>query len=119
MRRTFCRTRIFYKDTKECGGRNRRMYEYQGYQRQSGFYPESGDRREGGRYVQGIDRFEEGCGETRRDAERRGIKQGIEQGTCRTNKLIELFLSDGRQDDLLRSARDTLFQKKLFQEYNI
>lgn len=55
----------------------------------------------------------------KKDAERRGIKQGIEQGTCRTNKLIELLLSDGRQDDLLRSARDTLFQKKLFQEYNI
>lgn len=48
-----------------------------------------------------------------------GITQGIEQATRRTNKLIELLLEDGRQEDLLRSARDTLFQKKLFKEYNI
>ena len=56
--------------------------------------------------------------EIERNAERRGKKQGIEQGNQRANKLIRLLLTEGRTEDLLRSATDALFQQ-LFQEYHI
>ena len=55
----------------------------------------------------------------KKHAERQGIKQGLRQGTQRTNKLNQLLLADGRQDDLLRSTTDTLFQNELFREYRI
>lgn len=48
-----------------------------------------------------------------------GLKQGVEQGTQRTNKLIQLLLKEGRQEDLLRSTMDSLFQKQLFREYKL
>ena len=58
-----------------------------------------------------------------RDAEkkgkRQGARQGVKQGIDRTNRLIQLLLADGRQDDLLKSTTDTLFQQKLFREYHI
>lgn len=37
----------------------------------------------------------------------------------RNNKLIQQLFADGRQEDLLRSATDALFQQKLFREYHI
>lgn len=55
----------------------------------------------------------------KKHAERQGRKQGIEQGTQRTNKLIQMLLAEGRQEDLLRSTMDSLFQKKLFKEYKL
>lgn len=63
----------------------------------------------------------------KKHAERQGIKQGMEQGleqglkagTQRTNKLNQLLLAEGRQEDLLRSIRDSLFQMELFKEYQI
>ena len=54
-----------------------------------------------------------------RDAEKKGKRQGARQGIDRTNRLIQLLLADGRQDDLLKSTTDTLFQQKLFREYHI
>jgi hypothetical protein len=48
-----------------------------------------------------------------------GIVQGLEQGTLRINKLNQLLLAQGRQEDLLRSITVPVFQKKLFGEYQI
>lgn len=54
-----------------------------------------------------------------KDGIQQGIRQGAEQGITRVNKLVKRLLADGRQDDLLRSASDALFQKRLFREYHI
>lgn len=62
-----------------------------------------------------------------RDAEKKGkrqgtklgIQQGVRQGIDRTNRLVQLLLADGRQEELLKSTTDTLFQQKLFREYHI
>lgn len=53
--------------------------------------------------------------EIKRDAE----KQGIRQGNHQINKLIQLLLAEGRQEDLLRSTRDVSFQQKLIKEFHI
>lgn len=37
----------------------------------------------------------------------------------RTNKLIQMLLAEGRQEDLFRSTSDSLFQQQLFHKYNI
>ena len=50
---------------------------------------------------------------------RRGARQGIQQGIDRTNRLVQLLLADGRQEDLKKSVTDPPFQKKLFREYHI
>lgn len=54
-----------------------------------------------------------------RDAEKKGKRQGTKQGIDRTNRLNQLLLADGRQDDLLKSTMDAPFQQKLFREYHI
>ncbi len=53
------------------------------------------------------------------DIKRDERKQGVKQGAVRVNKLNQLLLADGRQDDLLKSITDVLFQQKLFMEYHI
>lgn len=53
------------------------------------------------------------------DIKKHAERQGIEQGTQRINKLNRLLVEEGRQEDLLRSITDALFQKKLFTEYHI
>ena len=55
----------------------------------------------------------------KKDERRQGVKQGIKQGRGRMNKLVQLLLADGRQNDLLKSTTDTVFQQKLFREYHI
>lgn len=55
----------------------------------------------------------------RRQGVKQGVKQGIKQGRGRMNKLVQLLLADGRQNDLLKSTTDTVFQQKLFREYHI
>ena len=57
--------------------------------------------------------------EIKKEAENRGIKKGVKQGIDRTNKLIQLLLADGRQEDLARSAADVSYQHRLFREYHI
>ncbi len=37
----------------------------------------------------------------------------------RMNKLVQLLLADGRQNELLKSTSDAVFQQKLFREYHI
>ena len=55
----------------------------------------------------------------KKEERKQGVKQGVKQGAVRVNKLNQLLLADGRQDDLLKSITDLLFQQKLFREYHI
>lgn len=43
----------------------------------------------------------------------------MEQSSRRINQPNQLLLAEGRQEDLLRSIKDLLFQEKLFMEYHI
>ncbi len=45
--------------------------------------------------------------------------QGVEKGMNAVNLLIERLMADGREKDLLRSAGDPEFQKRLIKEYQI
>lgn len=45
--------------------------------------------------------------------------QGVEKGMNAINLLIERLMTDGREEDLLRSTGDPGFQKKLMKEYKI
>ncbi len=51
--------------------------------------------------------------------ERKGEKKGEEEMRRRTNILIQRLLAEGRQEDLLRSTSDSLFQQQLFRKYHI
>lgn len=53
------------------------------------------------------------------DIQRHAEKKGEKRGNQRTNKLIQLLLAEGRQEDLLRSATDRVFQQQLFRKYHI
>ena len=55
----------------------------------------------------------------KKDERKQGVKQGLEQGLERMNKLVQLLLADGRQNDLMKSTSDAVFQQKLFREYHI
>ena len=55
----------------------------------------------------------------KKHAEKKGERKGERRGNQRTNKLIQVLLTEGRQEDLLRSATDSLFQQQLFQKYHI
>ncbi len=46
-------------------------------------------------------------------------KDAQRQEKRRMNKLIRLLLAEGRQEDLLRSTTDQVFQRELFREYHI
>lgn len=48
-----------------------------------------------------------------------GIDEGMEKGINRINILISRLAEDGRTEDLVRSARDADYQKKLLKEYHI
>jgi hypothetical protein len=51
--------------------------------------------------------------------EKIGEKRGKELGKEEMNQLILHLKKDNRMDDLIRSATDAEFQKKLLEEYNI
>lgn len=53
--------------------------------------------------------------ESRRD----GFEQGHKAGTERVNRLIKLLAEQSRTEDIIRSANDKEYQKKLFEEYGI
>lgn len=48
-----------------------------------------------------------------------GKAEGKVQGIELTNKLIQMLLADGREEDLMMSTQDALFRQKLFEEYEI
>jgi hypothetical protein len=51
--------------------------------------------------------------------EKIGEKRGKELGKEEMNQLILYLKKDNRMDDLIRSATDAEFQKKLLEEYKI
>ena len=48
-----------------------------------------------------------------------GKLQGERQGTSRVNQLNQKLIALGRMDDMLKSVSDTVFQQKLFKEFNL
>ncbi len=48
-----------------------------------------------------------------------GKKAGIEAGEARVNQLIRRLTEQSRMEDIIRSAQDKEYQKKLFEEYGI
>ena len=48
-----------------------------------------------------------------------GILQGERQGETRVNQLNQKLIALGRMDDMLKSVSDTIFQQKLFKEFNL
>lgn len=57
--------------------------------------------------------------EGRAAGEKNGMKMGIKKGTERVNTLNQFLIRDGRQEDLLKSITNSVFQKRLFTEYQI
>ena len=48
-----------------------------------------------------------------------GLEEGREQGRDIVNQLITLLLSDGRTEDLKKSASDREYQIQLLKEYGL
>ena len=46
-------------------------------------------------------------------------EEGRKEGMDRVNRLVELLLSQGRQEDLKRSVTDHAYQEKLMKEFGI
>lgn len=46
-------------------------------------------------------------------------EEGRREGMDRVNRLVELLLSQGRQEDLKRSVTDREYQEKLMKEFGI
>ena len=69
------------------------------------------------------DAREEGLEEGRKEGREEGLKEGklegIQEGQQLVNKLITLLLSDGRTEDLKKSASDKEYQIQLLREYGI
>lgn len=53
------------------------------------------------------------------DERRAGHRAGMKKGTERVNQLNQRLVRDGREEDLLKSISNKVFQKKLFAEYGI
>lgn len=61
----------------------------------------------------------EGRKEGREEGRKEGKLEGIQEGQQLVNKLITLLLSDGRTEDLKRSASDKEYQIQLLKEYGL
>ena len=48
-----------------------------------------------------------------------GEMRGERQGESRVNQLNQKLIALGRMDDMLKSVSDTVFQQKLFKEFNL
>ncbi|MDR0948984.1 MAG: hypothetical protein LBM69_05675 [Lachnospiraceae bacterium] len=48
-----------------------------------------------------------------------GLSEGLSLGQERINRLNEYLIKDNRQDDLLRSVNDPVFQNELMREYGL
>lgn len=55
----------------------------------------------------------------KKHAAKQGEKRGEKRGVERVNQLIQMLSKDGRYDDIVRSATDSVFQQGLFMEYGI
>ena len=57
--------------------------------------------------------------EGRREGIREGREKGLREGEQKVNRLNQLLAERNRTDDIIRSANDTEYQKKLFAEFQI
>lgn len=57
--------------------------------------------------------------ELERQGIQKGVRQGLEQGISKINRLNAVLLASGRTEDLFRATEDTEFQKRLMEEYGI
>ena len=48
-----------------------------------------------------------------------GIRQGIEQGEDRLNRLILCLIANGRQEDLEKAAQDKTYREQLYEEFRL
>ena len=48
-----------------------------------------------------------------------GIRQGIEQGEDRLNRLILCLIANGRQEDLEKAAQDKAYREQLYKEFRL
>ena len=48
-----------------------------------------------------------------------GMRQGIQQGTERINRLYGFLLEENRITDLKRAIQDAEYQEQLFQEFDL
>ena len=62
---------------------------------------------------------EEGLEEGRKEGHEEGKLEGIQEGQQLVNQLITLLLSDGRTEDLKKSASDKEYQTQLLKEYGL
>ena len=62
---------------------------------------------------------EEGRKEGHEEGREEGKLEGIQEGQQLVNKLITLLLSDGRTEDLKKSASDKEYQIQLLKEYGL
>ena len=61
----------------------------------------------------------ESYAEGREEGREEGKLEGIQEGQQLVNQLITLLLSDGRTEDLKRSASDKEYQMQLLKEYGL
>ena len=57
--------------------------------------------------------------EGRREGKEEGLQEGREEGKQKVNLLNQLLAEQNRMEDIIRSAQDTEYQKKLFEEFQI
>lgn len=53
------------------------------------------------------------------EGRREGKEEGRTEGKQAINRLIQLLAEQNRMEDIIRSAQDTEYQKKLFEEFQI
>ena len=57
--------------------------------------------------------------EGRREGREEGIREGLREGEQKVNRLNQLLAEQNRIEDIIRSAQDAEYQKKLFEEFQI
>ena len=53
------------------------------------------------------------------EGRREGKEEGREEGRQKVNLLNQLLAEQNRMEDIIRSAQDAEYQKKLFEEFQI
>ena len=66
-----------------------------------------------------FDMKEEGRREGREEGIREGKEEGLREGEQKVNRLNQLLAEQNRTEDIIRSAKDAEYQKKLLKEFQI
>ncbi|MBD5454516.1 MAG: hypothetical protein HDR30_09425 [Lachnospiraceae bacterium] len=53
------------------------------------------------------------------EGRREGREEGLREGEQKVNRLNKLLAEQNRTEDIIRSAKDAEYQKKLFKEFQI